>query len=84
VIALAAAAATYKIDASQSRFIVQAFAGGFLSAFAHDHTIAIRDVKGEAQFTYGTVEPASLHLRINPDSLAVTDKISESEVEQSK
>ncbi len=72
-------AARYKIDAAQSRFIVRAFAGGLLSAFAHDHTIAIRDIGGEADFTYGTVEPASLRITIKAASLAVTDKISESD-----
>src|SRR5262245_41865346 len=41
----------YKIEAGQSRFIVKAFAGGLLSAFAHDHTIAIRDFSGEVKFT---------------------------------
>lgn len=71
--------ARYKIDSAQSRFIVRAFAGGFLSAFAHDHTIAIKDIGGEANFTYGAVEPASLRLTIKADSLAVTDKIKESD-----
>jgi polyisoprenoid-binding protein YceI len=71
--------ARYRIDAAQSRFIVRAFAGGFLSAFAHDHTIAIRDFSGEANFTYGTVEPASLQMIIKADSLSVTDKISASD-----
>jgi polyisoprenoid-binding protein YceI len=56
---------------------VRAFAGGFLSAFAHDHTIAIRGFNGETDFTYGTVEPASLEITIKADSLAVTDKVSE-------
>ena len=72
-------AARYKVDSSQSRFTVQAFAGGLLSAFAHDHTIAIRDIEGNATFTYGTVEPASLSITIKADSLAVTDKIKESD-----
>lgn len=71
--------ARYRIDASQSRFIVRAFAGGFLSALAHDHTIAIREFTGEAAFTYGTVEPASLQMTIQAGSLAVIDKISESD-----
>lgn len=71
--------ARFRIDAGQSRFMVRAFAGGFLSAFAHDHNIAIRDLGGEADFTYGTVEPASLRITIKADSLAVTDKISESD-----
>lgn len=69
--------ARYKVDSAQSRFTVRAFAGGLLSAFAHDHTIAIRDIAGEATFTYGTVEPASLNITIKADSLAVIDKIKE-------
>jgi polyisoprenoid-binding protein YceI len=56
--------------------MVRAFAGGFLSAFAHDHNIAIREFGGEVHFTYGTVEPASLQLTIKSASLAVTDKVS--------
>ena len=67
----------YKIDPAQSRFTVKAFAGGFLSAFAHDHTIAIREFAGDTDFTYGTVEPASLQMTIKADSLAITDKVSD-------
>jgi polyisoprenoid-binding protein YceI len=73
------AGSTYRIDAGQSRFMVKAFAGGFLSAFAHDHNIAIREFGGEVHFTYGTVEPASLQLKIKSASLAVTDKVSASD-----
>ena len=69
-------AARYRIDASQSRFSVRAFAGGLFSALAHDHTIAIREFDGETDFTYGTVEPASLQMTIKAGSLAITDKIS--------
>ena len=67
----------YKVDASQSRFIVRAFAGGLLSAFGHDHTIAIRDFSGEAIITPGSLSPASLQLTIKADSLSVTDKVSD-------
>src|SRR5215467_6845323 len=56
--------ARYQIDASQSHFMVKAFAGGLLSAFAHDHNIAIREFGGEAQFTYGSVDPASLQMTV--------------------
>jgi polyisoprenoid-binding protein YceI len=73
------APATYQIDASQSHFMVKAFAGGLLSAFAHDHNIAIREFGGQAQFTYGSVEPASLQMTIKAASLAVTDKVSASD-----
>jgi polyisoprenoid-binding protein YceI len=74
--------ARYKIDASRSRFTVRAFAGGLLSGFAHDHTIAIREFTGEAAFTYVTVAPASLQLTIKADSLMVTDKISDKDKEK--
>ncbi len=73
------AATTYRIDAGQSRFMVKAFAGGLLSALAHDHNIAIREFDGEVNFTFGTVEPASLQLTIRSGSLAVTDKVSASD-----
>jgi polyisoprenoid-binding protein YceI len=69
-------AARYRIDATQSHFTVKAFAGGLLSAFAHDHNIAIRDFNGETDFTYGTVQPASLRITIKAGSLSVTDKLS--------
>lgn len=50
-----------------------------MSAFAHDHTISIREFDGETDFTYGTVEPGSLQMTIKSGSLAVTDKISASD-----
>ena len=71
--------APYKIDPGQSKFMVKAFAGGLLSAFAHDHNIAIRDFSGVATFTYVTVSPASLHLTVKAESLAITDKVSASD-----
>ncbi|GEM_PF-1391553 len=69
----------YTVNASQSRFQVKAYAGGLFSALAHDHTIAIRDFTGEVKFTYDTVAPASLTLNIKADSLAVMDKVSDSD-----
>src|SRR5215813_12397528 len=53
---LAPNTARYRIDAGQSHFTVRAFAGGFLSALAHDHTISVRDFDGNTEFTFGTVE----------------------------
>jgi polyisoprenoid-binding protein YceI len=70
----------YKINAGQSRFTVRALVGGLLSSVAgHDHTIAIRDFTGTVVFTYGPVTPASLQFTVKADSLAVTDKVSESD-----
>jgi polyisoprenoid-binding protein YceI len=72
-------AARYNIDASQSRFMIKVGAGGLLSFAAHDHNIAVRSFSGEVQFTYGNVEPASMQITIKADSLAVTDKVSDSD-----
>jgi polyisoprenoid-binding protein YceI len=69
----------YRIDAGQSDFMVHAFVGGLLSGFGHNHNIAIKDISGETQFTDGTVVPASLRMKIRADSLAVTDKVSDSD-----
>lgn len=70
-------AVRYAVDAGQSRFTVQAFAEGLLSAFAHDPVIAIRDFTGEAECAPGTLEPARLSLTIKAGSLAVVDGVSD-------
>ena len=70
----------YRISAQESRFTVRALVGGLLSAVAgHDHTIDVRDFSGTVAFTYGTVTPASLQFTVKADSLAVVDKVSESD-----
>jgi polyisoprenoid-binding protein YceI len=73
----ATAPVRYRIDSSKSRFIVRAFVGGLFSAFGHDHTIAIRDIIGEAAFEPGSFQGASLTMTIRADSLAVIDKVSD-------
>ncbi len=72
-----AAGDRYLINAMVSRFTVQAFASGLLSAFGHNPNIAIRDISGEAQFNPAAVEQSSLHLVVKAGSLAVTDSISD-------
>jgi polyisoprenoid-binding protein YceI len=72
-------AAHFKIDASKSRFMVKASVGGLFSFAGHDHNIAIRNFSGDVEFNYGTVEPASMQMTIKADSLAITDKVSESD-----
>jgi polyisoprenoid-binding protein YceI len=59
--------------------MIKVGAGGLLSFAAHDHNIAVRSFSGEVQFTYGNVEPASMQITIKADSLAVTDKVSDSD-----
>jgi polyisoprenoid-binding protein YceI len=66
------AAARYRLDAGQSKFMVRAFSGGLLWFKGHDHFIAVRDFSGEAQLTPGATSPASLQMTIRADSLAET------------
>jgi len=70
-------AVRYRVDASRSRFTVQAFASGLFSAFGHNPTIAIRGFGGDARCVSSTLEEASLLLLVQADSLAVTDKVSD-------
>jgi len=70
-------AVRYRVDASRSRFTVQAFASGLFSAFGHNPTIAIRGFGGDARCVPGTLEAASLLMLVQADLLAVTDKVSE-------
>jgi polyisoprenoid-binding protein YceI len=67
----------YVINNMVSRFTVQAFASGFLSAFGHDPKIAIRDLKGEIHFDPEHIDKSTMHLAIRADSLSVTDNISD-------
>ena len=66
------AAARYRIDASQSRFMVRTFSGGLLWFKGHDHFIRVGDFSGEVQLTPGAIAPASLELRVRADSLEET------------
>ena len=73
----AVAAHKYSINAMVSRFTVQAFASGFLSAFAHNPKFAIRDLSGEINFDPEQIEKSTMHLVIRATSLSVTDNISD-------
>ena len=67
-----AAMERYTLDASQSTFMVRAFAGGLLWFKGHDHFVAARQFTGEATFTPETIVPASLVLTVKSDSLVET------------
>ncbi len=49
----------FVLDAPMSRFKVQAFAGGLLSAFGHSPVIAIREFSGDVQYNPQSVEQSS-------------------------
>ena len=69
--------ARFVIDAKRSRFTVQAFAGGILSAMGHNPAIGIRTFNGEVEFDPDALEAGALRLTIQSASLEVLDDISE-------
>jgi len=64
----------YVIDASAGRFQARIGTAGLLSAFGHDHTVALREFSGEARFKPGAEERGSLRMTIQAASLAETGK----------
>lgn len=77
--ASAAEAEHLKIDAAQSKFSVHVGRSGFFKMFGHDHNIAIKEFGGTAQYTPGTIEPATVEITIKANSLAVADNDSEAD-----
>jgi polyisoprenoid-binding protein YceI len=67
----------YTVDASKSRFTVQAFASGLLKSFGHNPTIGIRDFSGELRFDPDAPDEATLQMKVQANSLEVTDKVSD-------
>jgi polyisoprenoid-binding protein YceI len=67
----------YAIDADVSRLTVRTFATGLLSALGHSPTLSVREFVGQARFTHGTLEQASVQIQAKAGSLTVLDKISE-------
>lgn len=69
--------AHFVVDARRSRFTVQAFATGILSAMGHNPTIGIRTFSGEVDFDPDTLGASGLKLDIQAASLSVQDDISD-------
>ena len=63
---------TFRLEPTQSRFIIRTFSGGLLWFKGHDHFIAPRNFTGEATITPGTITPASLEFTVRADSLVET------------
>jgi polyisoprenoid-binding protein YceI len=67
----------YRVDASRSRFIAQAFAEGLLSAFGHNPRLAVRGFEGEVEFDPTAYDAVSVWMKARADSLVVIDDMSE-------
>jgi polyisoprenoid-binding protein YceI len=69
----------FDVDARASRFTVQAFASGVLSAVGHNPTIGIRKFSAEAGFNPDAVEQTRVRMTIQAGFLSVLDDIKESD-----
>jgi polyisoprenoid-binding protein YceI len=65
----------YSLDASQSKFIAHAFAGGLFWFKGHDHYVAAKDFSGEVEITTESLTPASLRLVVKSGSLVETGAV---------
>jgi polyisoprenoid-binding protein YceI len=65
----------YTFDPSLSRFTVQAFATGVLSAFAHSPTFAIRSFAGELLFDPDSLATVTLRITVQADTLELLDNV---------
>ena len=68
-------ASRFRLDSRSSRFSVQAFASGMLSAFAHNPMIAVRDFAGELILPGEGLAGGSFTLIVHAASLEVSDNI---------
>jgi len=67
----------YRVDASRSRLIAQAFAKGLLSSFGHNPRLAVSNFAGEAEFDPAAPHAAWTRMTAVADSLVVIDDVSE-------
>ncbi len=71
----ALATTKYSLDASQSKFIAHAFAGGLFWFKGHDHYVAAKDFSGDVEITAESLTPASLRLVVKSGSLVETGAV---------
>jgi len=65
----------FAIDTNASRFAVQAFATGMLSALGHNPRIGLRDFDGEIQCVPDTYEKALVRLTVRTGAMEVLDEM---------
>lgn len=68
----APATVTYNLDASQSKFMAHANAGGLLWFKGKDHHLAAREFTGQVEITPDAITPSSLRLVVKAASLQET------------
>lgn len=68
-------AVRYQLDASRSKFMAEALAGGLLWFKGHNHLIAVRDFSGEAHLDPDSIPAATLRLTAKAASLEETSDV---------
>src|SRR5437868_8811042 len=69
------AISSYRLDASQSKFIAHAFAGGLFWFKGHDHLVAVREFTGEARLDPASLAGSSLELDARTASMEETSSV---------
>lgn len=69
--------ARYVIDLELSRFTIQAFSGGMLSALGHDPKFVAREFSGDVTFDQDEPDDATLNMTMRAASLEIVDNVSE-------
>jgi polyisoprenoid-binding protein YceI len=72
----------YLLDPSQSRFTVQAFVRGALSALGHSPTFAIGGFSGEIRLQSDPLAGALIRLKVPADGLSLADSVSAKDREE--
>ena len=67
----------FVFDPKASQFTAHAFASGLVAVVAHNPKFAIQEFSGEARFAVGTLEQATLKMKIKATSLNLLDEVSE-------
>ena len=70
-----AATNRYQLDASRSKFIAHALAGGLFWFKGHDHLVAVRDFTGEAVLDPDSVANSSLQITAKTASMEETSSV---------
>jgi polyisoprenoid-binding protein YceI len=65
----------YRLDASKSKFIAHALAGGLLWFKGHEHLVAVREFTGEAQINPDSIAASSLEITAKTGSMEETSSV---------
>ena len=68
-------ASRYTLDATRSKFIAHALAGGLLWFKGHDHLVAVRDFSGEAALDPDSLDNSSLQITAKAASMEETSSV---------